>query len=226
MTALIIIGAVLLILLLIGLLRVGATICFGEETTATLQIGPIKLTVLPKKARKTKKEKLAKEHTAPTEEKEKKTRKLLKLTLDEMLDLAVTAFTVFNETLRRVCRRLRIEPMEVSVVFGGTDPADVARAYGIANAVVWTVMPWAEDVFYLPNPTIHLGMDYEAEATQCCGTVGVSIRIFDLIAILLTMAAPLMKWYRRWKRTHANDPRPGGEAQQEASEETTEKLSA
>ena len=223
MTALIIIGAVLLILLLLGLLRVGATISFGEETAATLQIGSIKRTVLPKKARKTKKEKPTRKSTASTE---KQTSKLLKLTLDELLDLAVTVFTVFDETMRRVCRRLRIEPMEVSVVFGGTDPADVAQTYGMANAVVWAVMPWAEDVFYMPNPAIHLGMDYEAEATRCCGSVGISIRIFDLIAILLTMAVPLMKWYRRRKRAHANDPRPGGETQQEAREEITEKLSA
>ena len=55
MAALKIIGILLLIVLLLGLLRVGATITFAEETVVKLRIGPLRLTLLPKKKKKPKK---------------------------------------------------------------------------------------------------------------------------------------------------------------------------
>ena len=40
------------------------------------------------------------------------------------------------------------------------------------------------------------------------GEVGVQLRICDLIVIVLTLAVPLLKWYRRVKKAHRNDPAP------------------
>ena len=69
MAALKIIGILLLIVLLLGLLRVGATITFAEETVVKLRIGPLRLTLLPKKKKKPKKEKQPKKEPAPEEKK-------------------------------------------------------------------------------------------------------------------------------------------------------------
>ncbi len=52
MTALRIIGIILLICLLIGLLRVGVIVSFGEALTVKLRIGLIRLTILPKNHKK------------------------------------------------------------------------------------------------------------------------------------------------------------------------------
>lgn len=229
MTALKIIGILLLIFLLLGLLRVGATITFAEETVVKLRIGPLRLTLLPKAAKKPKKEKQPKQEPAPEEKKEKRARKLPRLTLQDILDLVSAVFSALHAALRRVCKRLRIDPMDVTAIFGGTDPADVAEAYGIANAVVFSVMPKAEEIFYLPDPAIHLRMDYGAEATRCEGKVGVSVRICDVFVILFALAAPLIKWFLRLKKAHANDLKPAeeaGEAAKTTTEQTTEKLSA
>ena len=49
MTALEIIGMILLLFLLLSLLRVGAIVDFGGELRVRLRVGPVKLTVLPKK---------------------------------------------------------------------------------------------------------------------------------------------------------------------------------
>ena len=229
MAALKIIGILLLIVLLLGLLRVGATITFAEETVVKLRIGPLRLTLLPKKKKKPKKEKQPKKEPAPEEKKGKRAHKLPRLTLRDVPDLVSAVFSALHAALRRVCRRLRIDPMEVTVVFGGADPADVAEAYGIANAVVFSVMPKAEEIFYLPDPAIHLRMDYGAEATRCEGKVGISVRICDAFVILFALAVPLIKWFLRLKKAHANDPKPAektGEATTNPTEQTTEKLSA
>ena len=56
MTALEIIGMILLLFLLLSLLRVGAIVDFGGELRVRLRVGPVKLTVLPRKEKKAQKQ--------------------------------------------------------------------------------------------------------------------------------------------------------------------------
>ena len=55
MTALEIIGMILLLFLLLSLLRVGVIVDFGGELRVRLRVGPVKLTVLPRKEKKAQK---------------------------------------------------------------------------------------------------------------------------------------------------------------------------
>ena len=218
MTALKVLGIILLFFLLLSFLRVGVIVAFGVEQNVRLRIGPVKLTVLPKKEKKPKEEKKTDE--PPAEEKtpkEKKKRALPKLTPAELCSLVGTAFGALGRTLRRTCRRTRIDPLEVCVIFSGDDPADTAQTYGYANAALWTLMPKLEELFYIPAPSIHLGMDFQAGETTAEGTVGVSLRVCDLMAILFTLAVPLGKWFLRWRRAHRNDPKAAAQAEKQPS---------
>ena len=106
---------------------------------------------------------------------------------------------------RRACKRLRIDPLEILVVFGGTDPADIAQTYGYASAAMWGVMPHLEDLFHIPDPSLHLRMDYSSEKTHAEGAVGLSLRIRDGLHIALALLIPMLKWYLRYKKAHKND---------------------
>lgn len=205
MTALKIIGAVLLVLLLLSLLRLGVIVDFGGALRVRVRVGAIKVTVIPKRERKKKSKKADKKPKAPAAQRKK--RALPKLTLTELRELATVALDALGRTMRRTCRRTRIDPLEVCVRFAG-DPADAARSYGYASAVVWSVMPRLEELFYIPTPSITLRMDMEAERTRGEGTVGVTLRVCDLVAIAVTLALPLGRWLMRYKRAHANDPAP------------------
>ncbi len=208
MTALKIIGIILLIFLLLGFLRLGAVVSFTEELCVRLRIGPLRLTLFPKK-----KSKKAKEGEPPAEEKEasktgkakKKKRALPKPSLDELFDLLRTALSALGATARRACRRVRIDPLELTVVFGGEDPAVSAVAYGTASAAMFRYMPKMEETFYIPDPSLHLRTDFSAESTSAQGTVGLSLRVCDLFAIVFTLAVPLLKWYLRFKKAHKNE---------------------
>ena len=227
MTALKIVGIVLLILLLLSFTRVGAVVDFGGEPRVRLRVGPITRTLLPKKEKKKENadEQPSAEKKAP---KERKKRTLPKLTRSELRDLAETAFGALRRTLRRTCRRTRIDPLEVGVVFAGSDPADTAQTYGYANAALWAVMPELEELFHIPKPSICLGMDFDRTETRAEGTVGVSLRVCDLIAIALTLALPVGRWLRRYRRAHRNDARTEPPTKGAGSPETneTEKLTA
>ena len=52
MTALKVIGIILLIFILIGFLRVGALMQFGDELRVQLSVGPFRFTLLPAKEKK------------------------------------------------------------------------------------------------------------------------------------------------------------------------------
>ena len=206
MTALKVIGIILLILLLIASVRVRALARFGEKTELTLFVGPFRMTLLPEKEKKPApdgRKKAADEKK--TEEKGKKRRKLPKLTHAEKKDLIRVAFAALRETARRACKRLCIDPFEILVVFGGEDPADIAQHYGYANALMWGVMPQLEDLFRIPDPSLHLRMDYSSEKTYAEGAVGLSLRIRDGLHIALALLIPMLKWYLRYKKAHKND---------------------
>lgn len=205
MTALKVIGIIVLIFILIGLIRVGAVVRFGEALELKVLIGPFRITLLPAKERNAKPPKEKKEEKSAEKKKKEKTHTLPKLTKDELRDLIETALAALKETARRACKRLRIDPLEVLVVFGGEDPADIAQAYGYASAAMWGVMPHLEDLFSIPDPSLHLRMDYSAKKTRAEGTAGVSFRIWDGLVIAFALLVPMLKWYRRFRKAHKND---------------------
>ena len=121
------------------------------------------------------------------------------------LTACIEALSALKETAKRTCKRLRIDPLEILVVFGGTDPADIAQTYGYASAAMWGVMPHLEDLFHIPDPSLHLRMDYSSEKTHAEGAVGLSLRIRDGLHIALALLIPMLKWYLRYKKAHKND---------------------
>ena len=108
------------------------------------------------------------------------------------------------------------------MIFAGDDPADTAQTYGYANAALWTLMPKLEELFYIPKPSVYLGMDFTKAETSAEGTVGVSLRVCDLFAILFTLAVPVGKWFLRWRRAHGGEAKSEPPAERAAAPETNE----
>ena len=66
-------------------------------------------------------------------------------------------------------------------------------------------MPRAEETFYIPDPSLHLRIDYDQERTTAAGALGLSLRVCDLFAIVFALLIPLAKWFLRFKRAHRHD---------------------
>lgn len=218
MIAYIIIGIILLILLLICCTRIGVIAAYDGKFTFQLRIGLFTIAPTKKKKAVPKKESTTEEE-APKSAKKKKT--LPKPTFEELTDLLSVVFTALEKSKRKMCKHLRVDPFEWSITIGGKDPADVAKMYGYANAALWNIMPRAEELFNIPNPSVHLGMDYEAERTIIRGKIGISIRIGALLVIAFTLAMPVFKWYRRVKKAHRAD-----NSQAKNEKEQSQKLTA
>ena len=176
----IILGVIAALIVVILCLRVGVTASFGEELRVTARIGPVTMQIIPppeKKPKKAKPEKAAKDEKKPKEKKKP--------------DIHLT----FEEgALRRAGKRIRIDPMRLSFVFADEDPVNTAQWYGWANTAMWTVMPRLEEWIHIPDPHIHMEMDFTAAETKVSGTVGASYRIGDLLAIGFAAAGPVLKF--------------------------------
>ena len=220
MTALKVIAVILLLFVLLCLVRIGAVVCFGEETVVSARIGLLRIKVFPGKEKSGKEKKPSKKKKEPTESAEvKEKKKLPKLTASEVVDLIKTALRALRASLRRL--KLRIDPLRLSVRIAGSDPADVAQNFGYLNAAVWGVMPEAERVLDIPDPRIHLEMDFAGEKTTAEGTVGISLRIGTLLTAGIVLLIPMLKWYLRYRKAHR------GQREAEPKEETNhQKMSA
>ena len=200
MAALWILGILLALILLLLLLRVGVHVRFGDALCVTAMAGPVRLQLVPKpekKPEKPKKEKPVKEK--PAEEKRKK----LDLTPGDIRSALPALWASLKRGLRKTRKRLRIDPMRLSVCFGGDDPAQTAETYGWANAVMWTVMPELEKLTNMPNPRVHLETDFTAAETRISGEVGLSFRIGDLLAIGFAFAGPALRWFMAFRKEKA-----------------------
>lgn len=224
MTALKVLGIVLAILLFAVSLRVGVIFHFGEEVTLKLRIGSLRVTILPKREKKTTQKK-----AGTAIKKKAKKRSYPKLKAAEIYDLVTSVFSGLKNMARRAGKHLYVDPLELSVIIGGSDPAEIAQSFGVANALMWSLMPRAEETFRIPDPAIHLEMDYNAPKTTVTGTVGLSFRVGNIIMLVWAVAGPLLTWLRRYKKAHANDPTPSETAKgtlQNASDNNSEKRSA
>ena len=204
MVALWILGILLALILLVLFLRVGVRIAFGDELRVIAVAGPLRLQIVPKPQRRPKKEKKPKKPKDKQEEKPQeapKEKKKLGLTFADIRSALPYLWQSLKGALRKTRQRLRVDPLRLSLVLGGEpDPAASAETYGWISAAVWTFMPRLEELMRIPDPYIHLDVDYSAAETKAEGEVGLSFQIRDLFAIGFAFGIPVLKWLLRWKK--------------------------
>ena len=183
----------------------GVHLRFGEQLELTVIAGPARIQLLPRPEKteteqKTKQKKKAKGE-AQEEKKPAKQREKLSLSFEDVRSALPYLWQSLKGALRKTRQRLRIDPMQVSVILGGEeDPAASAETYGWVSAAVWTFMPRLEELMRIPDPYIHLDVDYSAAETKAEGEVGLSFQIRDLFAIGFAFGIPVLKWLLRWKK--------------------------
>lgn len=202
-----ILAAILLLVILLCLLRIHITAEFNPSAILTLRIGPVRKQLYPVQG-KTKKEKKTAAASAKKSDKssqgKKERRSIPKPGFSDLRDAYETLKPALFRALRRTRRGIRMDPLELSVVFGGReDPAGAAERFGYANAVVWSVMPALERLVKIPDPGIHLDMDFEAEKLRVTGSLGIDIRIGTVLLVAFGLAVPALRWL--WKYSKEKD---------------------
>lgn len=206
MTALYIVGGLLAALFGVSRLRLGVRLQFGESLAVAVKIGPKSIAVIPKPERKPKKpkaEKPKREKAAAAKPQKKAPRP--KMGFWDIWELLKAVWQSVQQALRATGKRIRIDPLHLTVTFGGEDPCVVAEMYGAACSGMWSVMPRLEQMAQLPDPEIHLGVDFSAERIRAEGDVGIFFRVGDFFAIGASAAGPLIRWFIRFQKQQKQD---------------------
>ena len=193
-----ILGALALLIILVLLLRVGVLVTLTDTLSVLLRLGPAAIPLYPAVEKKEKPAKKAKPATEPTPKAKKKLS--LDITRQDVQEALKAVWRALEGVFRRIGRRVRVTPCEVSVVVGGPWPDKVAEQYGLISAAVWTVMPRLEQLIHIRDPYIHLDVDFNAPATNVEGKLGLYLRVGDLLAIAFAAAKPLLKFYFPFRR--------------------------
>ena len=218
----ILVGLTVLFLLLCRV-RLGVRVDIAEIVSADVTVGFFHFRVVPAKGGGKKDAQLKKEKRR--KKPKDLTKAVKKIPIPTVEDLK-SAYHIFQgpmkKILRRVGRGIRIHPLSLSATLPGQeDPAAAAEAYGRVCAAMWTVMPPLEELIDIPKPSLHVGVNYDAEHLYLRGHVGVSIRVGALLSMGFGALIPGARWLIKFYRAHKND-----KPRQEKTEETETPKSA
>ena len=235
MTWLWILGIIGFLLFLLCMTRVGAWgKVSGSELTLDIKFGVFRIHILPKKAKKPNPKKEAKKAAREAEAaakkaaqkaekdaaraKRKEERKgeplscktaRLKEVLADVREAVNAIWPPLGRGLKRIGKGVRIQPLQLSLTIGGQeDPAQAAQLYGYLHAAVWTVMPALEQLLTIPDPYLHVGMDFDSPDTKVEGEAGISIRVGTLIAVGFTVLIPVLRWFLKWNKKKKQAQKP------------------
>ena len=101
----------------------------------------------------------------------------------------------------RVRWGIRIDPLALSFTLGGQEEPDkTAELYGYLHTGMWTVMPVLEEGLDIPDPHIHIGIDFTTAQTAVEGELGLTARIGTLLRAGLTIGIPALRWFLKYRK--------------------------
>ena len=180
------------ILVLLAILPLGVSAVYNADgPLVRLILGPVKLTVCPKKKKpEEKSEEQAKEaHKAKEKKAAKAQAKAQKASQPkqtggswkDFLPLVKTAL----EFLGDFRRKLRVKRLEAKLIMAGGDPCNLAVSYGKAWAAVGNLMPQLERVFVIKKRDVQVECDFTGDKTLIFARLDITITLGRLLALVV-----------------------------------------
>ena len=169
MTALIIIGAIFLVIALILFLPVHITACVKDDAKVFLRILFIKIKLFPMKEKPEKKE----------EKKEKEKRNI-----PELIHSVAEVLSVF---LKQFSKHVKIRVLRYKIIIGTGDAAKTALLYGAAEqATAYLFAVLGENInFAFSKKNSLVWVDFTSEKTTADVKIDVSVNVFGALAMIL-----------------------------------------
>lgn len=191
-----ILGVLAALLLLLCLTRVGVQVVLKDGSAIVdVRVSLFRIRVYPKK------ESTEKEKKKPKEKGDGGKKSFPKPSLADIKDAARTLWPPLKKAVGRVRRGIRIAPLSFSLTLGGQEEPDkTAELYGYLHSGMWTVMPVLEAGLDIPDPHIHIGIDFTAAEAAVEGELGLTARIGTLLMAGLTVGIPALRWFLKYRK--------------------------
>lgn len=187
MKALWIVLAVLLLLVLLGLVRVGVHVVYDGALRLRILVGKLKIS-LPKE--KKPKKQTAKE-PKPTEKPQE-----AKSDGKAWLQAALAHWQDILSLLGRALHMPKLDPLILHVTAGGPDPVARALNYGRAWAVLGGVLPVLENTFRIGKREIGVQCGDNQEEFTFYMETGLTVRIYEILLLGILGLKVLIQIYR------------------------------
>jgi hypothetical protein len=204
MTALLVLGIILLFFVFLLSLRATVTVCYGEELSLFVKVLFLRIKILPKKekkgsgslsAKKAKKirDKLAlkkkKKAVAAKEKKlakEEKKKHKKKKSIGEILDLLRLITALLGVVIRKFSKHIRIHLSRLKLTVATADAATTAVAYGAATQTLSVLFPLLESVKQIRLPKeneLDVGIDFLSDTPSFDLKLSVSLRVWHVFDV-------------------------------------------
>lgn len=202
---LVILGILILLAVLLSRIRLGVRLTWEPSSlTAEASIGPFRIRLYPPAQRK----KNTTQSPAPKEAaqpQQKKHAAFPKPTAEDLRLALETLLPPLRRALDRTRRGIRVTPLEICVTVGGEeDPAAAAQLYGWLHTTVWTIMPVMEQLVRIPEPAIHIGIDFDADTTVSSGKIGIFLTLGTLVSVAFRIGIPVIKFLTAYMKRSQN----------------------
>lgn len=178
MTFLKVLLIVLAVLWLISLIRVGGRVSYGQAGLfVTALAGPLKLQILP--ARPGKKKKPKKEKPPAAEKHRKEPEGGQPGTLSRLMKL----LPVVGQACGALKRKIRVDDLELELIWGGSDPAAIALGFGQANAALGMIWPIFDHNFKVKRHNFRIGLDYDRREPAVEVQAAVTLTVGQIFAL-------------------------------------------
>jgi len=215
MTALIIIGAIVLFFAFILSLRGKLTVAYSDEITLTLNILFVKIRILPKRDKRKKVRSMSKKGAEKLEKKlaskkakkeEKKLRRKQqhedekkegkKKSLSDILDVIELVTKIAKKALGAFWGHLRIDVARFKIKVATDDAATTAIAYGAisqAAAYLFEFLRNEKKVKGLKRADTDISCDFLSDSTEADINISFSLRVWHILHIGLASLIELIK---------------------------------
>lgn len=185
---------VLAVLWLLSRIRVGGQISYGQAGLhVTAVVGLFKLQILPTKP---KKEKKKKEKPAVAEKHNQTLIEAKPGTLSRLMKL----LPIVGQACGALKRKIRIDNLELELIWGGSDPAAIALGYGQANAALGMLWPILDHNFKVKRHSFQIELDYNRREPAVEAQAAVTLTVGQMLSLGTRYGVKaLVTWIRSGK---------------------------
>ena len=202
MTGWIILIAILGLLFLASLIRLGGRAKYGPEGFfAYVLAGPVRIQLFPSKTKEevnTQKKKTVKKKDEKTKEADEQTEK------PGTIGRVINLLPVVAEAAGALKRKIRIDYLVLTVIWGADDPASAALGYGKANALLGMIWPLLDNNFKVKKCDWQVDVDYGRTTPELTADAAITITIRQLISFAVHYGVKILKNWRRSGKRSAN----------------------
>lgn len=199
MTGWIVLGAVLIFLLLLSMIRFGGQVRYDPDgLSLRLILGPVRIRLLPAKSEKSKKRvrprrTRKREKPSPVEDDRRHG------TVGQVLEL----LPVLAEAAGALKRKIRIDRLDLNVIWGAENAASAALGYGRANALLGMIWPLLDNNFKVKNCQWNVDVDYDKSKPELTADAAITASIGQLLCLAVRYGVKLLRKSSRSKERPA-----------------------